>query len=229
MLVSHRHKFIYTKTVKTAGTSVESYFERFCMPNNEWTFTHGRDEYVSESGIIGYRGSKPPENCIWWNHMPAALIRKRIGEELWASYFKFCAIRNPYDKALSAFYFFRNRSANNGSVDFSDLDNERTAFEDWLHCSKLPIDRDKYFIDGKFCLDDVVRFETLATDLERVCVRLAIPWIPSWLPTLKAGIRPMNARAETLYTEKSRKIVEAVYSLELEFFEYSFPSSDLQN
>ncbi len=32
MLVSHRHQFIYTKTHKTASTSVEAYFERFCFP-----------------------------------------------------------------------------------------------------------------------------------------------------------------------------------------------------
>jgi hypothetical protein len=227
MLVSHRHKFIYTKTVKTAGTSVESYFERFCMPENEWTFTDGRSEYVSESGIIGYRGSKPPENCKWWNHMPAALIRKKIGNEIWTSYFKFCVIRNPYEKALSAFFFFRrldNPPTHTASLNSNDLNKERADFEDWLqHSNRLPIDRDKYFIEGKFCLDDVVRYETLATDLERICARIAVPWNRSWLPTLKAGIRPLNANVETLYTENSRKIVETVYSLELEYFDYSFP------
>lgn len=53
MLVSHRKKFIYTKTVKAAGTSVVSYFEKSCMPEGAWEFAHFRDEYVSEEGILG--------------------------------------------------------------------------------------------------------------------------------------------------------------------------------
>jgi hypothetical protein len=34
MLVSHLKKFIFTKTKKTAGTSVESVFEPYCMHGN---------------------------------------------------------------------------------------------------------------------------------------------------------------------------------------------------
>jgi hypothetical protein len=57
MLIGHRKKFIYTKTAKTAGTSIESYFENFCMPENTWKFSNPREEYVSKEGIIGYRGT----------------------------------------------------------------------------------------------------------------------------------------------------------------------------
>ena len=84
MLVSHRYKFIYTKTRKTAGSSVESYFEPFCMPDGEWTQRHLREEYVSDAGIIGFRG-KPAQagDAYWWNHMPARMIRRRLGEDTW--------------------------------------------------------------------------------------------------------------------------------------------------
>lgn len=59
MLISHRKKFIFTKTNKTAGTSIESYYERFCMPVGEWEESHAREEYISDTGVIGYRGSNP--------------------------------------------------------------------------------------------------------------------------------------------------------------------------
>lgn len=226
MLVSHSHKFIYTKTVKTAGTSVESYFERFCIPSNEWSLSHGRDEYVSDFGIVGFRGAKRPETCLYWNHMPATLIREKVGDEVWDKYFKFCVIRNPYDKVVSAFYFFRQ--AVNGSVECSNLDHDRAEFEYWLlHGNQIPIDRDKYIIDGKFCLDEVIYHETLTTDIERVCLKLGVPWNPSSLPSFKAGIRPKNASPKKLYTEKSRKIVETAFSFELTYFKYSFPTDDL--
>ena len=57
MLVSHRYKFIYTKTRKTAGSSVESYFEPFCMPHGEWTQRHLGEEYVSDVGISVFAAS----------------------------------------------------------------------------------------------------------------------------------------------------------------------------
>jgi len=77
------------------------------MPTDEWTLTHHRDEYVSAHGIIGYRGPQRSATTLYWNHMPAELIRRRIGKNLWDNYYKFSVIRNPYDKVLSGFYFFR--------------------------------------------------------------------------------------------------------------------------
>ncbi len=36
MLVSNRKKFIFTKTKKTAGTSVKSFFEPYSMNDKEY-------------------------------------------------------------------------------------------------------------------------------------------------------------------------------------------------
>ncbi len=82
MLVSHCKHFIYTKTVKTAGTSIEVYFEPYCVPEGEWRFQHGHTEYESDSGIIGYRGKKNGEKR-WFNHMPAATIQRQLGKAIW--------------------------------------------------------------------------------------------------------------------------------------------------
>ena len=103
MLVSHRKKFIFTKTKKTAGTSVESVFEPYCLPEGTWKQTHYTPERISADGIIGYRGNGG-QKAIFWNHMPAELIRNRIGEDIWNEYFKFTVIRNPFDKLVSGFY-----------------------------------------------------------------------------------------------------------------------------
>ncbi len=226
MLVSHSHKFIYTKTVKTAGTSVESYFERFCMPPGEWTFHHFREEYESETGIIGCRGDLVPGQQIpkWWNHLPAAVIKQRIGDARWAEYFKFCVIRNPFEKAISQFYYL-HRAQKQRWLQVADLNVERTAFEEWLKNPTGLVDRQVYLINGRFCLDDVIRLETLATDMERVCQRIGVEWHPDLLPALKAGHRPQNAQAADLYTEEARKMVAAIYAFDLDFFGYSFPAT----
>ena len=41
MIISHKHKFIFVKTRKTAGTSVQEALERICGP----------DDIVTQTGI----------------------------------------------------------------------------------------------------------------------------------------------------------------------------------
>ena len=95
MLISHRKNFIYTKTNKTGGTSVEAFFESYCMPEGQFTPSHGREETISEAGIIGFRGKGDGNSFEWRHHMPARQIREKIGADIWNSYFKFCVVRNP--------------------------------------------------------------------------------------------------------------------------------------
>jgi hypothetical protein len=58
VLISHRYKFIYIQTRKTASSSVAAFFERYCLPS-EKEESHepecGSGLYILESGIIGTR------------------------------------------------------------------------------------------------------------------------------------------------------------------------------
>lgn len=219
MLVSHRHRFIYVKTSKTAGTSIESYFEPLCMGEGEWEQASQRDEYVSPHGIIGYRGGARPPGCRWWNHMPAWLIRERLGEDAWAGYLKFCVVRNPYERTISNFYFFRATGVLSSTPGVSDP----LAFEEWLASWDAVQDGDKYLIDGRLAMDACVRYETLEGDLENLCRRLAVPWDPARLPRFKSGMRPRWASVHTLYTPRARALVAAAYAEELALFGYGYP------
>jgi hypothetical protein len=164
VLVSHRYRFIFTKTAKTGGTSVEAYFERFCLPDEDFVPTHGRPAYESASGIIGYRGARDGVRRRWFNHMSARSIKRELGDEIWNGYFKFCTIRDPFEKAISAFEHF----GKDYTVPLSELRrrlgwpaSERERFRRWLAGRRLPIDRAAYMIGGKICVDDFIRYETL--------------------------------------------------------------------
>ncbi|MDP3858095.1 MAG: sulfotransferase family 2 domain-containing protein [Stagnimonas sp.] len=216
MLVSHRHKFIYTKTRKTGGTSVESYFEPYCMAEGEWTPSHSRSQYVSASGIIGQRGGGNAHRFRWWNHMPASVIREQLGAELWMAYFKFCVVRNPYEKVVSMFFFEQRR----GTVAATTPERAAADFERWVLGTELPLDREHYLINGQICMDAILRHETLSSDLEQVCRRLKLPWKPEALPCYKTGIRPPWAAAAALYRTPSLARIAEVFAYELDQFGY---------
>lgn len=218
MLVSHRFRFIYTKTIKTGGTSVESYFEKYCMKDGEWKFSHSRDEYISEYGVIGYRGIDNSKSKFY-NHMPASLIRDLIGEQMWNDFFKFCVIRNPYDKIISAFFHLEAKR-----VIMPELKQQRVChFREWIKSGRgLINDRELYTIDNKICMDDFIRTESMLHDLERICNHLGVPYAPDELPRLKSGFKPSDVLLSEYFDKETDQIVRKYYAFEFETFGYPF-------
>ena len=196
MLLSHGHRFIYTKTVKTAGTSVEIYFEGACIPQETKIVRgHHIEETVTSAGVIGYRGADP-SGRTWYNHMPAQEIRELVGPEAWNEYYKFCIVRNPFDKMVSLWWFIVNPRQENRyeGADFARIKSDfcRWCVDHALHA----IDRDKYMIDGQICVDFFIRYESLLDGLEGVCRKVGYPFQPDHLgryksdfPTYKAVVR----------------------------------------
>lgn len=227
MLISHRHNFIYTKTVKTGGTSTESFFERFCLPDGEFTQMHGRDEIETTEGVIGQRGEVPQgAKPKWRNHMAASQIKRLAGDTVWESYFKFCVIRDPYEKCISAYDHFVIRAGRPLEVSELEYDplltNEQNRFLTYVSQS-APRDRDKYFIDGAFCLDDVIRYENLEAEIQRICSVLALPFDLSYLPKFKAGLRQDTSTPALLYSQRALDLVERIFAYEISEFGYSRP------
>ena len=239
MLISHRKEFIFTKTVKTAGTSVESYFERYCMPDGEWSESHGRDEYVSDAGIIGRR-SADTSGATWFNHMSAERIRDQIGCDIWNRYFKFTVVRNPFDKMISGFCMHENLKMNYsiqqrakafmkrllGKEKPNEPASERTEverFRSWVRRGGIIKDRNKYLIDDKECIDYFIRFENLQEGISHVCDQLKIPFEFLKLPEFKKGIRGHQISIEDYYDDETEGIVREAYAWEIERFDYEFP------
>jgi hypothetical protein len=230
VLVSHVKKFIYLKTVKTAGTSVEIFFEEFCTPKPR-TYAVGQHHArtrVSKFGIVGTRGNldkllfKPK----FYNHMPANELKQRLGDNVWQSYFKFAVCRNPFDALVSQFWFF-NRSRN---LELRGLGSTKVflEFRNWLSEPRNNPNSHIYLLDGVSAVDMFIRYENLTEDISSVCQTLGISKDVSNLQAFNSGIRPNSLHfgaVEEYYDEASIELVKALYPFELGQLGYSLSSN----
>lgn len=160
-IISFKYKFVYVKTVKTAGTA----FEISLAPHL------GPDDIVTPIGppVAGHlpknfhRGGGKKN---WYNHMPVSEIQEWLGPDISKEMYFFTVEREPVDKCLSYFHFRRawRRHGQGGEY-------EKT-WEQYIEERDFPNDVDKYSIeiDGKKQLgvDEVIPYEVLEEGARRI-------------------------------------------------------------
>jgi hypothetical protein len=216
VLISHGKKFIFIKNKKCAGTSVEAFFEKYCMdPSENYVQSHFRDSQINNFGIISQRADpynfKGHDQLKWRNHMGIKEIIKHLGKKKAEEYFKFCVIRNPYDKMVS-FYHHRMRV----------LDKTLT-FDEWCkyrqtHC----LNNYRLKLDDEYKIDFYIRYEHLEDDIKKVCEKLNIDFNPNNLPKYKNNIRPKKPYQKYYNNERTKNIVYMKHQKEFEKYNYKF-------
>jgi len=227
MIVSHRYRFIFLKTRKTAGTSIEIALSRFCGEDDIITPITKEDERTRRG--LGYQGPKhfrlsllkysradwmrlftkfKPAGC--YNHMPASLIRSWVGEDVWNSYYKFAFERNPWDKVISSYYWRTRRS--HPPPPFSDFVQQQAHRLSDFHI---------YTMDGKPVVDHVGRFENLEEELASIVKRLDLPE-NLLLPRAKSKQRRDKRHYREVYGPDERLRVEEEFAREIQLFGYEY-------
>lgn len=231
MIISHRHKFIFLKTVKTGGTSVEIALSRYCGDEDVVTPISPEDEPTRRELGIAPRNYLAPraayglpdfyrllvqreEKRLYWNHITARDVRDRVGAEIWNSYFKFTTERNPWDKTVSD-YFWRASRGGPQSID-SYFRKFRGRFKHF----NFP----RYSLDGKPAVDAIVRFEHLATDLKSVLKRVGIDF-DGVLPRAKGSSRKDRRHYSELLSPAQQQIIAREFAPEIELLGYELESA----
>lgn len=217
MLVSHTHKFIYIKSIKTAGTSTEIYLEPYCISNI--AESHGREMIQTEEGIIGTRMNQAmAEKSEFYNHMPPKIIKDKIGNDVFNSYIKIINTRNPFDIMVSH-YFFKPTFNLYSKVDLS--------FDDYLLKTNVVEDlskkfKDLMYIDNQYIVDEIVRFENLESDLDNLIKKLNLPNPTRKLSEYKKNQDRPDKDWQMFYSTKTRNLIETHFGFYLDLFDYRF-------
>ena len=196
MLVSHQKEFVYLKCGKTASTSTEAFLQPYCGD----TKLRLNVTQVSPRGIIShpYRPLPGTQFCA---HMPAQHLKPVLGDEVWCDYFKFANVRNPFDAVVSAYF------------DQKPYYNDSPSFETWWRrWQKHDFIWSVIEIDDRLAVDDVIRYETLLNDLDRICRRLGIGFDRSAFPRERTTERPSRDGTKVPYQEviPSTAVVEEI-------------------
>ena len=232
MIICHRHKFIFLKTEKTAGTAIEAALSELCGPED--VITPFREESEGDRkgrGPQNYRIDHPlkPRRPLWrrllmrperyyhpsvgyYEHMPAWRVRAYVGEEVWRDYFKFAFVRNPWDRQISQYLYKTKSRTPRPSLDRFMARKKRAYVTSY----------EIYTIDGAVAVDFVGRYESLDADLntalERAGVkqRLDVPQQCHAPASEEAGATAVIIHAAT------RDLVAAWYAPEIALFGYEF-------
>jgi hypothetical protein len=230
MIISHEHKFIFLKTRKTAGTSVELALSHVCGPEDIITPMSPNDEPLRANGrgpqnwrVHGWWQSKRPLFQRYWlranagdygyyNHIPAKEARELLNDDkIWRSYFKFTFERNPWDRQVSA-YHFRYRRTDNPPAFASYMHRKRRA---WINNYEI------YSIDGDPCVDFVGKFESLTADFRKALREIGLD-PDQELPRAKGNYRRSPKHYRDYYDDETRGIVSDWYAPEIRLLAYEF-------
>lgn len=234
MLISHRKKFIYTKTGRSASFSVEVYFQPCCYLEGQCPeITQATAQYEGNVGIVGFRGKRTRgDNVKWWGHMPAERIYSLIGPEIWNSYFKFTTIRNPFDHMISHFYLHMGHVRSTMSPEKFEVycaargTNDIEKFRNWL-LETNTTNRNTYIIRDHVCVDFFIRCENLHEDISLVCDKIGIKFEPQKLSRSRQGSRKKEYDIADFYDRISIEVIEQRYGWEVEHFGYTVPQKKI--
>lgn len=180
MIISHRHKFIFLKPGKVAGTSFEIALSKYLgdsdvitkiMPEDEQTrreygfrpaqhykYTLGEFFWNANVDDIAKAIRKKRIPLKYYNHMPAAECRRRVGEDIWNSYKKISIVRNPWDYAISYYYWNKGKTSNIEDMTLFYL--ESGDLLNWNHRI--------YMLGDQVAIDLFIRYEYFEEDIRRL-------------------------------------------------------------
>lgn len=229
MIISHKHKFIFFKTNKTAGTSIEIALSRFCGPEDIITPISPEDEKTRKE--LGYPG---PQNYFlpissysfkditrwlfkgkrkqFYNHITAEEVRSLIDDHTWNDYYKFCFDRNPWDRIISLYYWRCKTEPRPTITEFLD--------------STIPQILKKrgyelYTINQKIAVDKVCLYENLSKELEAVKNHIGITGELE-LPQAKSQFRKGKHDYHSILGKKEKEKIALMFRDEISLFGYEF-------
>ncbi|WP_421693402.1 hypothetical protein [Aestuariivirga sp.] len=232
MIYSAQHNFIFLKTTKTAGTSFEIVLSKYADPADIVTPISDEDEktrqalgfpgpqnYLEPPGLLQRLGFRKASKTFY-NHIPAAEVRAKLGAELFGRALKVSIVRNPYDLAVSRYFWSHRRQD----------DTSPAHFRAWLlsHPPVLKKNRLITHIDGQSAVDLMIRFEAFEEGITRFAAQTGLPgtlYAEFDAMRAKGQYRPKRAKTADMFEgfAEGKAVIAQMFAEDIERYHYSCP------
>ena len=176
-MISDKDKFIFIHIPKCGGTSIERFILSHHGISNDWTI-----QYPLEALPMKV---KADFNIGFDQQQHASLSDFPLEKQ--EEYFSFAFVRNPWDRLLSSYLYFKR-----SGYDISTFRDFFKSDDCAIHCQPQ-----SYFINKN--IDFIGRFENLQEDFNLVCEKLGIE--PKQLPHENKSVRKKwNGKISEHYT-----------------------------
>jgi len=193
MIISHQHKFIFIKTRKTAGSSIEKYLINYLGPSDICTGSDSdgtpRLNTLERNGHRGYK----------W-------IQANYPNEF-DTYFKFAVERNPWDKLVSLYFFYKKRKPKKVAKGFDHFIKTLKNQNDW-----------NMYADKNIKVDALIDYNNLHNKF----IELPIPYNNELLKTFVKSNTNREKDYKKLYSIETEELVRNRFKIVIDYFGYTF-------
>jgi hypothetical protein len=227
MLCSPPLSFVYFKTGKTAGTTIETLLQQAIYQFFEITLKlplEKQDEIQTPEIFVAARAGGKRISTLSSHSPPSEFFASNQGRHQHWKYVCF-AVRNPWDKLVSSYYWQRHRK---GLKIPSEVELRRKDFEDFLiNFKRMKVEEEIISLVDREAT--VIFYEDLEGSVKNLATffNLNISHILSGLKTLryKSTNRPYETKLDLaqMYTAKSNELVHEHYRDWIEVFHYRKP------
>ena len=249
MIISYKNKFIFIHCRKTAGSSIKCYLNHYIGPYDiqigSWHEVIYNQGSFNRRFIVDLLAPKLLFNLSTWKNIkkgfcnrniykqlnsihkkrynlyhPTANELKSFDESAWNNFFKFCFVRNPYEKAVSD-YIWRVK-CKNLNISFYDFLTRLASSDSHEHDNIVPSQIDNwpmYTINDHIAVDFIAKYENLTVDFEKICNIIGIPFHKSHIPKMKNYV---DYRYRDYYGTREKELAYSIYKKEIEYFGYAF-------
>jgi len=257
LILNHRYKFIFIRTGKTAGTSVECFLSQFCGDKDVISPLYEDEELVKKR--LNLRNAQNYEKMyssfslkfignfvkdffnkktisfkkkhIFYDHSSISEINKYFPKNIVKNYLKFCIVRNPYSFLISQFYW-HNLKKNKIYRNDESIQEIKKNFDDYVkNCSKNFYYQKKIISNEKneYSINKYLFYENLELDLINLMKELKINEKYKYvLKDFKFKKNDNGFKTKKLLDKKNIEIIFREASYFFEKFKYSkSPPSEL--
>ena len=237
MLICHRHRFVFVKPRKTAGTTAELALSPFLGPGDLATPIEPEEEplRVTVPGVIVGPVRGPGRLGLpirLRDHSPLSRAEALLGPAI-AGYRVVAMVRNPWDRAVSQFFWSMRRTDIRARPAAEQAEAFRAYTRRWGPAGWLDhvygrkrqrkLDTAGLFFDGDRCRAGfVIRFEHLAEDLAALQGWLGLPGRPVPGGRTKSGLRGDAGGWRAFHDDATRALVARECAREIALVGYDF-------